>query len=449
MTTFVFLGPTLQRQEAQGWLDAEYLPPVAMGDLHALAASRARPGDRIAIIDGLFEQVPAVWHKEILFTLERGIAVYGASSMGALRAAELHAFGMHGVGRIFEAYRDGIIEDDDEVVVAHATAENGYRVLSHAMVSLRFGLAALHGEGVIDSEQRDLLIAAAKGRHYSTRSWAAVAADARDAGLPEAAVTALRGAVRRFDFKADDARALLQRLGAEAAQGPATFTAHFVLENTAFWTGLTATHAATHAADLGETSSGDSEVLTYLRAAHPDRTAILRDAALLRLAAARTSDWTPTTSDLTAAAFRITRRNGIASTDALRSWRQCNGLTGELAWRDLLDLDSRAELLMQHLLPDSNRFALAALKAGGRYGAALAHAEALRGRFGPDRTKHLSLEDAGVTPEALQSWYERRCGRMYPDPEAHSGLLGFETLRDFITEILASYMIDYDQRPLH
>jgi hypothetical protein len=41
--------------------------------------------------------------------------------MGALRAAELHTFGMVGVGRVFEGYRDGVYEDDDEVAVVHGS----------------------------------------------------------------------------------------------------------------------------------------------------------------------------------------------------------------------------------------------------------------------------------------------------------------------------------------
>lgn len=65
--------------------------------------------------------VPAVWHKELLYTLQEGVEVCGASSMGALRAAELESFGMLGVGVIFQAYRDGRypgfphepFEDDD------------------------------------------------------------------------------------------------------------------------------------------------------------------------------------------------------------------------------------------------------------------------------------------------------------------------------------------------
>ena len=40
--------------------------------------------------------------------MSEGVPVFGAASMGALRAAELHEFGMRGIGRIFEAFRDGV-----------------------------------------------------------------------------------------------------------------------------------------------------------------------------------------------------------------------------------------------------------------------------------------------------------------------------------------------------
>lgn len=137
MNIFVFLGPTLPVAEARRILDATYLPPVSMGDVYALMKRQPKV---IAIIDGLFQRVPAVWHKEILFALSRGVRVFGSSSMGALRAAELHTFGMEGAGQVFEAYRDGLYEDDDEVAVIHSPEEFGYRQLSEAMVNLRAGL---------------------------------------------------------------------------------------------------------------------------------------------------------------------------------------------------------------------------------------------------------------------------------------------------------------------
>ena len=78
---------------------------------------------RSRIVDGYFDTVPSVWHKEILVAMQRGVHVFGASSMGALRAAELHPFGMVGIGQVYEWYRDGTIDADDEVAVAHGPAE--------------------------------------------------------------------------------------------------------------------------------------------------------------------------------------------------------------------------------------------------------------------------------------------------------------------------------------
>ncbi len=103
MTAYVFAGPTISRDEvARRQPTSICLPPVAQGDVYRVA--QGRPG-AIGIIDGYFEGALSVWHKEILWAMAEGIHVFGSASMGALRAAELHAFGMRGVGPIFEAYR--------------------------------------------------------------------------------------------------------------------------------------------------------------------------------------------------------------------------------------------------------------------------------------------------------------------------------------------------------
>src|SRR5262244_3339652 len=101
MTVYLFIGPTLPRAEIAALTDFVCRPPVARGDV--LRSARTRP-QAIGIVDGYFDGAPAVWHKEILWAMTQGIHVFGSASMGALRAAELHAFGMHGVGHIFEAY---------------------------------------------------------------------------------------------------------------------------------------------------------------------------------------------------------------------------------------------------------------------------------------------------------------------------------------------------------
>ena len=53
-----------------------------------------------------------------------------------------------GVGRIFEAFRDGVLEDDDEVAVVHGPPETGYLALSEPMVNIRGTLGRAEAVGV-------------------------------------------------------------------------------------------------------------------------------------------------------------------------------------------------------------------------------------------------------------------------------------------------------------
>src|SRR6266566_5098836 len=109
MNSCVFLGPTMPVSDARAILDASYLPPAGCGDVYRAVMDGATT---IAIVDGFFHLRPAVRHKEIAWALSRGVRVFGAASMGALRAVEMAASGMRGVGRIFEAFCRGDLEDD-------------------------------------------------------------------------------------------------------------------------------------------------------------------------------------------------------------------------------------------------------------------------------------------------------------------------------------------------
>ena len=103
--------------------------------------------------------------------MAQGIHVYGSASIGALRAAELQSFGMIGIGRIFEAFRDGILADDDEVAVLHAPEELGYPVLTEAMVNIRATLDKAVAEGVLDDRLAARLAGIAKALFYKECSW--------------------------------------------------------------------------------------------------------------------------------------------------------------------------------------------------------------------------------------------------------------------------------------
>jgi hypothetical protein len=165
----VFAGPTIDAVTGRALLpSAIFLPPAGCGDLYR--ACRLEPL-AIALIDGVFDQRLAIWHKEILWALTQGIPVYGASSMGALRAAELHAFGMIGVGAIFESFRDGVLERDDEVTLAHETSERGYRPISEALVNIRATLDHAVESGVLGAAQARQLAAASATLFYPQRSY--------------------------------------------------------------------------------------------------------------------------------------------------------------------------------------------------------------------------------------------------------------------------------------
>jgi hypothetical protein len=214
MKDIVFVGPTLRGDEVRVALPrAEIAPPIACGDLLRLLRARRAVG-RIAIIDGYFEGMAAVWHKEILIALERGIAVYGAASMGALRAAELASFGMVGVGAIYRAYRRGELIADDEVAVGHAPAELGYATFCEPLVNIRFALARAARDRVISGRTADRLLELARARHYRERTWAHLLEDGARAGIARSQVAAL-SRWPKPDQKAADARALLRRLARE------------------------------------------------------------------------------------------------------------------------------------------------------------------------------------------------------------------------------------------
>ena len=164
----VFLGPSLRKDQACALLDADYYPPARKGDVYRIIASGVKT---IILIDGVFHTTPSVWQRELLDALEQGIQVMGASSMGALRAAELHQFGMIGGGTIFEWYRDGIIDGDDEVALWHGPEEYEFRPLSEPLVNIRYTLLMAVRDQCLTTLQAQELTAYAKQLYYPKRSY--------------------------------------------------------------------------------------------------------------------------------------------------------------------------------------------------------------------------------------------------------------------------------------
>ena len=167
----VFLGPSLSLEQARRVLQANYYPPIRMGDVYRLLATGV---GIIAIIDGVFHQSSPVWQREILSALDEGIQVIGGASIGALRAAELAPYGMLGIGAIFCWYRDGLIDGDDEVALLHGDVTSGYRALSEPLVNMRFNLGRACARGLINEAECEELLAEAQRACFTERSWHAL-----------------------------------------------------------------------------------------------------------------------------------------------------------------------------------------------------------------------------------------------------------------------------------
>ncbi|MGE3904647.1 MAG: TfuA-like protein [Reyranellaceae bacterium] len=196
-----FLGPSLDMGTADSVCPgALYLPPARCGDLIQLKQLRPKV---VVLIDGEFEHTAAVWHKEILDLLQCGISVLGSSSMGALRAAELHTFGMIGVGEVFRRYRDGEILDDDEVALQYVCAPWGYIPLSEPMVNCRVTIERAVAAGAISAAEARRLLATAKQTFFQGRTWERILLPGFD--------TRVQRAVKEYytDQKREDAIAAL------------------------------------------------------------------------------------------------------------------------------------------------------------------------------------------------------------------------------------------------
>lgn len=165
-TIIVFLGPSLEREAAEAILPAEYRPPAKRGDLLRAAEDGAAI---IGLIDGVFHQESAVAHREILAAIKKGVTVIGASSMGALRAAEMDTLGMTGIGEIYRMYKSGELISDDEVALVF-DPETGFS-LSEPLINIRFTLREAERQGVIAPEDHAALLAAAKSVFYPQRTY--------------------------------------------------------------------------------------------------------------------------------------------------------------------------------------------------------------------------------------------------------------------------------------
>lgn len=167
----LFAGPSLSGEldrVSRCYPTLQIRPPAARGDIARAVIDGA---EAIGLVDGFFGDSASVWHKEILFALDRGLAVAGGSSMGALRAAECHDFGMVGLGSIFQDYLDNTLLDDEAVALTHGPVELDWMPLSLPWVNFSATIDMMFEHSLVTADEHHSLIEAGQRLHFTDRTF--------------------------------------------------------------------------------------------------------------------------------------------------------------------------------------------------------------------------------------------------------------------------------------
>ncbi len=411
MSAVIFAGPSIRGLDFPSRSDLLVLPPAKQGDL--FRATLARP-EAIGLIDGYFEGVPSVWHKEILWALSQGIRVFGGSSMGALRAAELDVFGMTGVGRIYEWYRAGVLEDDDEVALIHGPPESGFTPLSEPMVNVRATCEAAVLGGIITQRSAEAIVVAAKLLHFCERNWNGIlaAASMRCSGLDGFARWLLTGGI---DQKRLDAEALISAVIACIDKPMPPQVANFRFEWTNLWDRAVDEWAAGALLTVLPERVSPAAVLDELRL-DPDRYAAHWAEALQRAVLLREADRRRLAPDRAAKLRQLARlreRLGLMRRSDLDRWLKESGLEEEQL-ETLMEDDARIEAVSR--LPQNviDRQILAVLRLHGEYETEARRAEAKQRVL--DQSKFVPDDAArDLSPPVLMGWFFSRRRQAVPN----------------------------------
>ena len=207
----VYAGLSIPFDEAREILDSTddieviYKRPIKRGDLNL--ALKEHP-DIIAIIDGVFHQNSAVGHKEILSVMNSGVKVFGASSMGALRASELDTLGMVGIGYVYNQYASGEVESDDDVAVM--LDSESLQALSEPLINMKYVFTNAVDANIINESEKEELLNIAKKTYYPKRNYAQTLSESLlDNDKKDSLIDFIR---QSPDIKKEDAKELLEHV---------------------------------------------------------------------------------------------------------------------------------------------------------------------------------------------------------------------------------------------
>ena len=162
--TAVFAGPSLPAVDRIALDGVTYLPPASRYDV----LRAAKEYDAVLLIDGVFHHDLAPSPKECFEALSHA-RMFGASSMGALRATECAPYGFTPLGAIARWYTSGRIDGDDEVAVL--TNPKTQAALSVPLVNVRYLAWRAVRRGLLRAADGVALVAGARRIFYMERTW--------------------------------------------------------------------------------------------------------------------------------------------------------------------------------------------------------------------------------------------------------------------------------------
>jgi len=209
----IYLGPSLPLEEAKYILSSNnrrevvYAPPIKRGDIPKALSDGF---NIIAIVDGVFFRESAVSPRELMDVLKTGVKIYGASSMGALRASELDRYGMIGIGKIYQWYRDGTLNSDDEVALSFDSEE--FIPISEPLVNIRETIKKATDENIISQEESEIIFKSAKSLYFPERRWVKIIENSEKTIEKSLSNFSVFVKNDRVDIKKEDAILLLKRI---------------------------------------------------------------------------------------------------------------------------------------------------------------------------------------------------------------------------------------------
>jgi hypothetical protein len=434
--TVIFLGPSAPKAEIERIVRTEIRPPVAQGDVFRAVEQGA---SAIGIVDGYFNSTPAVWHKEIVWAMSRGIPVYGAASMGALRAAELAPLGMRGIGWVYEAFASGELEDDDEVAILHAPESFGYAALTEAMVNVRRTLLRAEAEAVLAAHEARTIARAAKALFYAERHWPEILAVA-SAALPAERLDAFSRWLPhgRVDVKRADAIALARTMHREldetpeAVASPSPCPAVALFEPTALVEN--ALRSACGGTSVDASHGAPSAILDEMRLCDPAWHAREERALLEALALERASKAASTLDEasLTEAVARFRSEHGLRDATDVAGFLASRQISEEQALQ-LLARDARVVQAAADLRTLTFRLLADRLPLHAAYDE-LAKRAAEKQRLLQMASQRGALPSAALDDRAVFAWYrDRTTGGRASDAESADFVRALRAEYDFVT----------------